>query len=80
MFKPLIEFCMSNVAQGAYKVLDELEKDYDVDVMESSCLSYCTLCSERLFAVVEGEVIQADTPEELLKKIYDFINEHPLFN
>lgn len=80
MFKPLIEFCMSNVAQGAYKALEELEKDYDVDVMETDCLSYCTACSQQLFAVVEGEVIRAETPEELVKKIYEFINNHPLFN
>lgn len=80
MFKPLIEFCMSNVAQGGYQALEVLEKDYDVDVMESSCLSYCSLCSEKLFAVVEGEVIQGETPEELVKNIYDFINEHPVFS
>ena len=71
---------MSNVAQGSYKALEVLEKDYDVDVMETDCLSFCTKCSSVFFALVEGEVIEADTPEELVKKIYAFINEHPLFN
>lgn len=76
---PLIEFCVSNLANGAQEAFEILENDPNVDVLEYGCLSYCTRCSETIYALVNGEMVEADTPEELTKKIYQFIEDNPLF-
>lgn len=76
---PLVEFCVSNLANGAQDAFDILENDPDVDVLEYGCLSYCTKCSETIYALVNGEMVEADTPDELTKKIYQFIEDNPLF-
>ncbi|MGM9966044.1 YuzB family protein [Rummeliibacillus sp. TYF005] len=76
---PLVEFCVSNLANGSQETYEVLEQDPNVDVLEYGCLSYCTRCSEKLYALVNGELVEAETPEELTKKIYQFIEENPLF-
>lgn len=76
---PLVEFCISNLAKGAQSTYDILENDPDIDVLEYGCLSYCSLCDQTLYALVNGDVVEADTPEELTKKIYQYIEENPLF-
>ena len=76
---PLVEFCISNLANGAQEAYDALENDPDIDVLEYGCLSYCSLCDQSLYALVNGDIVEADTPEELTKKIYQYIEENPLF-
>jgi uncharacterized protein YuzB (UPF0349 family) len=76
---PIVEFCMSNLANGSQETFETLEKDPNLDVLEYGCLSYCTKCMETLYAVVNGEVVEADTPEELTERIYQFIEDNPLF-
>ncbi|MDQ0215176.1 uncharacterized protein YuzB (UPF0349 family) [Oikeobacillus pervagus] len=77
--KPLIEFCISNLANGAQKALEILEKDSNLDVIEYGCCSYCSRCAENLYAVVNGEPVDGDTPEELVKNIYEYLEENPMF-
>lgn len=79
MMKPIVEFCISNIANGAQDSFEKLERDPNLDVLEYGCLSYCTKCAESLFALVNGEIVEAETPEELTKKVYEFIDENPLF-
>ena len=79
MMNPLVEFCVSNLANGSQETLEVLEKDPNIDVLEYGCLSYCTRCSDILYALVNGEMVEAETAEELTKKIYQFIEENPLF-
>lgn len=74
--KPLIEFCVSNVASGSYQALQQLEKDPNLDVMEYDCLRYCGICSCSLFALVNGEVVKADSTEQLIEKIYKYLDEN----
>jgi uncharacterized protein YuzB (UPF0349 family) len=76
---PLVEFCISNLAMGSQETYDVLENDPNIDVLEYGCLSYCTMCSEKLYALVNGDMVEADTPEELTKKIYEYIKDNPLF-
>lgn len=76
---PLVEFCVSNLANGSQETFEVLEKDPNIDVLEYGCLSYCSRCAETFYALVNGERVEADTPEELTKKIYQFIEENPLF-
>ena len=75
----MVEFCMTNLANGSHKTLETLEKDPNIDVLEYGCLSDCSVCADSLYALVNGEVVEADTPEELTEKIYQFIEENPLF-
>ena len=76
---PLVEFCISNLANGAQETLEALEKDPNIDVLEYGCLSYCTKCTNSFYAVVNGEVIESETPSEITEKIYAYIEENPLW-
>lgn len=76
---PIVEFCMSNLANGSHESFEKLEKDPNLDVLEYGCLSYCTICAESLYAMVNGEIVEADTPKELTERIYQFIEDNPLF-
>jgi uncharacterized protein YuzB (UPF0349 family) len=77
--KPIIEFCVSNLANGSQKALEQLEKDPNLDIVEYSCLGYCGQCYESLFALVNGEAVEGETAEELVKNIYQFLEENPMF-
>ncbi|MEK4386986.1 YuzB family protein [Solibacillus sp. FSL W7-1464] len=79
MLNPLVEFCISNLANGAQQAYEQLEQDPDIDVLEYGCLSYCTKCAENFYAVVNGDIVEADTPEELTKRIYKYIEENPMW-
>ncbi|MBM7554876.1 YuzB family protein [Thalassobacillus pellis] len=76
---PIIEFCINNLASGSQKAMEELEKDPDLDVIEYGCLSHCGLCAQTMFALVNGERVTADSPEELVENIYQHLEENPLF-
>jgi uncharacterized protein YuzB (UPF0349 family) len=79
MIKPVIEFCVSNLASGAQRALEILEKDPDLDVIEYGCLGYCGKCASTLYALVNGDVVIGDTPEELVENIYQYLEENPMF-
>ncbi|PZX04787.1 uncharacterized protein YuzB (UPF0349 family) [Psychrobacillus insolitus] len=76
---PMVEFCVSNLANGAQEAFEILERDPNLDVLEYGCLSYCTKCSDTLYAIVNGDLVEADTPSELVTNIYKYIEENPLF-
>lgn len=77
--KPIIEFCISNLANGAQAALEQLEKDPNLDIIEYGCLGYCGKCSQSLYALVNGEVVTGNTPNELVENIYTFLEENPMF-
>lgn len=73
---PIIEFCQSNLASGSGIVMKELEKQNNMDVIDYGCLGCCGLCAEGPFALVNGEVVTGKNSKELLKNIYQYIEEH----
>lgn len=75
---PVIEFCVNNLVSGSQKAKEELEKDPDLDVVEYGCTSFCGICSQYLFAIVDGDPILADSPEELVDKVYDYLENNAL--
>lgn len=79
LIKPLIEFCVGNLAGGSQAALEKLEKDPNLDVMEYGCLGYCGICFEGPFALVNGEVVQGSTVEELVNNVYEYLDENPMF-
>lgn len=76
---PIIEFCISNLGSGGYEALQVLEEDADLDIVEYGCLDHCGLCGETLYALVNGDVVTGDTPDGLVKAIYQYIEENPMF-
>ncbi|MCM3691599.1 YuzB family protein [Neobacillus niacini] len=79
MLMPIIEFCMSNLASGAQKALEKLERDPNLDIIEYGCLGYCGKCASTLFALVNGEVVTGTTPDDLVDNIYKYLDENPMF-
>ncbi|MFC0270930.1 YuzB family protein [Metabacillus herbersteinensis] len=79
MMKPIIEFCISNLASGAQTALEKLEKDPNLDIIEYGCLGYCGKCFQSLYALVNGEVVTANDPQELVNNIYEYLEENPMF-
>lgn len=77
---PLVEFCVSNLANGSQDTFEVLEMDPNIDVLEYGCLSYCTKCSNSLYALVNGEMVEAETPEELTKKSINLLKRILYFN
>ncbi|MEX2415738.1 MAG: YuzB family protein [Paenibacillaceae bacterium] len=67
--RPIIEFCNSNMALGTNIIMKKLEENPDYDVIEYGCLANCGQCYMTPYAMVNGEIIAADTPDELYDKI-----------
>lgn len=76
MFKPLIEFCLSNLASGAQEAKEILEQDDALDVIDYGCLSYCGQCGESLFALVNGEVIKGEDAQDLVINVYLYLQDY----
>lgn len=75
----IVEFCMSNLASGSQEAMEVLEKDPNIDVIEYGCLSYCGMCLDKLFALVNGEVVTGKDAAGLVENIYKHIEENPMF-
>ncbi|WP_027964350.1 YuzB family protein [Halalkalibacillus halophilus] len=76
---PIVEFCVNNLISGSQEAFEKLEKDPDLDVIEYGCTSHCGICAASLFAIVNGECITADSSGELVDKIYQHLEDNPLF-
>jgi uncharacterized protein YuzB (UPF0349 family) len=72
---PLVEFCVNNLTDEVLEIKKKLEEDPGIDVLEYGCLGNCGICAEGPYALVNGELVTGDTAEELLKKIYQVIEE-----
>ena len=79
LIKPIIEFCISNLANGAQQALEKLQRDPNLDIIEYGCLGYCGKCASSLYALVNGEAVTGDTPEDLVDNIYQYLEENPMF-
>lgn len=79
MFKPIIEFCISNLANGSQEARAVLEKDPNLDIIEYGCVSHCGKCDASPFALVNGEIVRGSTPEELVNNVFKYLDENPMF-
>jgi len=79
LFKPIIEFCLSNLASGSEEAKLLLEQDDKLDVIDYGCLGMCGQCGEALFALVDGEIVTGETSKELVENVYKHIEENPMF-
>ncbi|WNS43259.1 YuzB family protein [Paenibacillus sp. MMS20-IR301] len=67
--RPIIEFCASNTGHGTEALKAKLEQNPEYDVIEYGCLSNCGQCYLQPFAMVDGEIIEAESPAELEEAI-----------
>lgn len=73
--RPIIEFCASNMHRGTEQIMKKLEQNADYDVVEYGCLGNCGQCFLGPFALVNGEIIEAESVEELELEIDKHIKE-----
>ncbi|MCY9667850.1 YuzB family protein [Paenibacillus alginolyticus] len=73
--RPIIEFCASNMHHGTDKVMKALEQNPDFDVMEYGCLGNCGQCYMEPYALVNGEIIAAESADALHERILERIKE-----
>lgn len=69
MFKPMIEFCASNMHHGTDRIMKIFEEDDAFEVIEYGCLGNCGECYEFPFALVEGKIVAAESVDQLQEKI-----------
>lgn len=74
--KNQVEFCITNISLGAADVYDVLIERDDVEISESGCTSNCEICECQLFAIVNGEIIQAEDAERLLQAVEKELEEN----
>ncbi|WP_394234763.1 DUF1450 domain-containing protein [Niallia oryzisoli] len=70
-----VKFCPCNFEDEMEMVKEKLQECEDVSIWEERCLLYCGQCLVEPFAVVNGENITADSPDELLVEIQNCLNE-----
>ncbi|MBW9145784.1 YuzB family protein [Clostridium sp. CM027] len=65
-----IKFCENNFTFGTDETMKKLKENYPgVDITAEACLGYCGDCAVGPYALVDDELIQAGTADELYKKI-----------
>jgi len=79
VLRPIVEFCISNLANGSQRALEQLEKDPNLDIIEYGCLGYCGKCANTLFAMVNGDIVTAENADQLVERVYAYIEENPMF-
>ncbi|MBM7559757.1 DUF1450 domain-containing protein [Marinitoga litoralis] len=62
----MVELCKHN--KGTEKVVEYLESK-NIEYFVANCLDECEICHSKVFIKKDGEIISADTVEELLNKI-----------
>ena len=69
-----IKFCENNFTHDTEETVSKLQENYpDIEVEVESCLGYCGDCAAGPFALVNDELIQADSADELYKEIEKLI-------
>ncbi|WP_321387357.1 DUF1450 domain-containing protein [uncultured Enterococcus sp.] len=71
---PLIECCEQNLSKGNFALSDDAYIQENGDLVTYSCMNECVLCAQTFYALVEGERITGETPEELIVKVKAAIN------
>lgn len=73
--RPIIEFCANNMHHGTNEVMAKLEGNPDYDVIEYGCLGNCGECFMFPYAMVNGDIVLAESADELYERILAKIEE-----
>lgn len=63
-----VQFCENNFSYGTEETANKL-RDEGIEVEVESCLGYCGDCAVGPFALVDDELVKADSAEELYEAI-----------
>ncbi|MBP2100740.1 DUF1450 domain-containing protein [Enterococcus rivorum] len=66
---PLIECCEQNLAKNNQSLFSDEFINVNADVVTYSCMNQCSLCARNNYALFEGELIIAESSEELIEKL-----------
>ncbi|WP_321166094.1 YuzB family protein [Bacillus sp. FJAT-28004] len=75
MFKTMIEFCASNMHHGTDRIMNLFEQNDEYEVTEYGCLGNCGECYLNPFALVEGQIVSAESVDELYDNILKAIEQ-----
>ncbi len=64
IMNPIIEFCISNLKGGDY-VYNQQKPRWAI--LEYGCLQNCGICSSGLYALVNSDIVEGDSPDDLLQ-------------
>ncbi|MEI7025459.1 YuzB family protein [Paenibacillus sp. y28] len=73
--RPIIEFCSNNMHHGTDGLMAKLEGRMELDVIEYGCLGNCGICYMKPFALFNGQIVEADTVQELEQRLEAMIAE-----
>ncbi|MDI2588415.1 DUF1450 domain-containing protein [Psychrobacillus sp. NEAU-3TGS] len=76
-FKNQIELCVSNRIYDSEEI-DTLLNREDIELNEVGCNSQCEVCDIGYYAIVNGEVLCADSAPELLEKIDEELEQNSI--
>ncbi|OCL27947.1 hypothetical protein U472_01735 [Orenia metallireducens] len=66
----VVSFCENNFIHGVEELLDRIEEELDgVSVEVEACLGFCGDCAMGPFALVDGDLFQAETVDDLYQMI-----------
>ncbi len=65
----LVEFCTNNMHNGTDRVMRLIEERPDAETIEYGCLGNCGQCYLEPFALVDGEIVAAETADALYERI-----------
>lgn len=74
--RSIIEFCTNNMHHGTDRIMEKLEQNPEYDVIEYGCLGNCGQCFSEPYAMVNGEIIAAETAEALYELILAAIEDY----
>lgn len=64
----LVEVCDANLATDA--ALLRLEDEFPgVTMLVNDCMSHCELCARTPYALLDGQVVTAATPDDLFQQL-----------
>ncbi|WP_409302592.1 DUF1450 domain-containing protein [Peribacillus sp. SCS-155] len=70
-----IEFCQNNLDRfldpSSFQEFQSFLGDTTLQYKEYTCMSECKLCKKSPYAKADGDLVTAETPAELLKKLKD---------
>ncbi len=77
MEKHNIEFCMLNIGKHSKQARERLAMDPNVNITTYGCLKKCSTCFKNQYALVNGEIVTGNTPDQLVESIFKHVSTVP---
>ncbi|MCK8817247.1 YuzB family protein [Natroniella sulfidigena] len=65
-----VQFCENNLSTGSGQIAEKIQREVeDIQLEVKACLGLCADCAVGPFALVDGDLIQATSTDELHQKL-----------